>query len=74
MTMIFVYRCNEGCEGIAASVIKSKVEEIRRAHKKSDGHDGTVSLEDKEVVENEGLGSDVDGAPYVTNVDEEEGA
>jgi hypothetical protein len=69
--MIYVFRCDDGCEGIAASVIKSKVEAIRSEHKKTHNHKGSISLEDKELVENEGLGSDVDRSPFLTNIDEE---
>jgi hypothetical protein len=49
--VIYIFRCADGCTGIAASAIKSKMFDVLREHKKIYGHSGTVSLEDREFIE-----------------------
>ncbi len=53
MTKIYVYRCTDGCDEIAASSIRSKMIEAKRDHRREFDHAGIIRLEDKEVLENE---------------------
>ena len=50
MRKIYVYRCLEGCDGIAGSWDRAKVIDTKAKHFDEMGHNGRITLEDEEVV------------------------
>jgi len=44
--IVWVYRCVDGCDGVAWSLYKRNIEETARAHKNFSGHKGIISRED----------------------------
>ena len=51
MRKIYIFRCDDGCEGIAGSWDKRKVIAYKAEHYDLFGHDGIISKEDEEVIE-----------------------
>jgi hypothetical protein len=48
---VWVFRCADGCEGLAWTIYKKRIVEIRKFHKLFTGHKGVVAREDFDLVQ-----------------------